>query len=225
MEVNMIIRDQVKELDKATLTNVAYLKLCQNKTHFGPVSQEIVDRQKAKRLEAAANKLRVTAGFKVQIKKDNPSQESRNIKDNVSFVLCSALQMAEPDLVKDAILALDCWDKSYVDGTSDYRRKYASFIEQRNRVYTSLGVNPNGNMRPDLTADNRKMYNEQMAPYAFDCYEYHLAVKLPGNKGFIRSKTYRSLTPMNKVSIIEVLNGGISKNNSKIELVAQAPSN
>lgn len=221
----MIIRDQVKELDKSVLTNIAYLKLCQNKTHFGPISQEIVDRQKAKRLEAAANKLRVTAGFKVQIKKDDPSKENRNNKDNVSWVLDSSLLTAESDLVKEAILALDSWDKSLVDGTKDYRSKYADFIEQRNRVYNSLGVNPNGNKRPDLTADNRRMYNEQMAPYAFDCYEYHLAVKLPGNKGFIRSKTYRSLKPLSTVSIVDMLNNGISKNNSKIELVAQAPSN
>lgn len=221
----MIIRDQVRELDKAALTNVAYLKLCQNKTHFGPVSQEIVDRQKAKRLEAAANKLRVTAGFKVQIKKDDPTTVSKDTKDNISWVLSSSLLVAESDLVKDAILALDYWDKLLVEGTNNYRSKYAEFIEQRNRVYASLGINPNGNLRPDLTADNRKMYNEQMAPYAFDCYEYHLAVKLPGNKGFIRSKTFRSLTPISYIQFVEKLNGGISKNNSKIELVAQAPSN
>jgi osmotically-inducible protein OsmY len=211
---------KLSTLDKKEVENTTYLKLVQNKTHFGPVSEAKVARAKAKALSAAANKVRVAADFTIQINKDQDSN-SENRSNARSYVF-EDIGDTPIDVTKSAVYLMQAWDHQYGDeGTPDYVNKLAKALEARAAAYNKLGINPNSSSKPNLTSDQRVIYNSIVGPTGFDYYEYHLAFKIEGQKKFVRSKTYRSLRPLDIKSMLSSLGKDMRKLQEEITLTAR----
>jgi hypothetical protein len=205
-------------LNKDEVVNSTYVKICINKTHMGPVNEGKVAHAKASMLSAAANKVRVTAGFTIKVNTDNDKDSSRTNSQNRSYRILGLGDDSPMATAEYAVLLMQAWDSIFRDeGTPDYVKKLAETLEARAMAYNKLGINPASGDKPNLTADQRVVYNSIVGPTGFDYYEYHLAFKLAGQKKFVRSKTYRSLEPlefklvMGKISSkVETLKGMIT---------------
>lgn len=205
------------KLEKDKVENTTYVKLCKNKTHMGPVSEEKVALAKASTLSAAANKVRVAAGFTVKVNTDD-KPEGKAVSQNQSLLFTDLGDNSPLEASKYAVLLMQAWENTYKsEGTPDYVRKLTRALEARAEAYRKLGINPTPDEKPNLTSDQRVVYNSIVGPTGFDYYEYHIAYKIEGQKKFIRSKTYRSLQPLdiklmlNKLaSEVETLKGKIT---------------
>lgn len=197
--MKILVKDEVRDL--------TYVKLCVNGAHMGPISQRKVDRANALRLSAAANKIKVMADFSIKVNKTNLSEDKQVIDHNKSYVLFDSTEISVEQVIDAALYYMQAWDMTYKeDGTPKYLEKLRAMLNARSSAYSQLGLNPAATVRPDLTVQQRSVYNSIVGPYGFDYYEYHLAFKLQGEKKFIRSKTYRSLSPGNSESIAATLN-------------------
>lgn len=209
---------KVTRLNKDEVVNSTYVKICINKTHMGPVSEGKVAHAKASMLSAAANKVRVTAGFTIKVNTDDDKDSIKTNSQNKSYRLIGLGDDSPMATAQYAVLLMQAWDNVFRDdGTPDYVKRLAAALEARAKAYNKLGINPVSGDKPNLTADQRVVYNSIVGPTGFDYYEYHLAFKLAGQKKFVRSKTYRSLKPldfklvMNKISSeVETLKGKIT---------------
>lgn len=195
---------RTSELKKEQVVDKTYLKLCMNKTHFGPISQVKANRTKAA-LSAAANKVRVLADFTVQV-----VSPKSNEGDKQNYNRSCLLEFSEADpneAIAAMIYIMEAWNQLYSDdGTPEYKEKLTEALSARSLAYSSLGINPNSATKPNLSAEQRTVYNSIVGPKGFDYYEYHLAFKLEGEKKFQRSVTYRSLKPLNTRSMLLALN-------------------
>lgn len=208
--------------DKGMVENATYVKLAINKTHMGPVSEEKVARARASMLCAAANKVRVTAGFTVKVNTDDTKSGTKTNTQNQSFLIQGLGDDSPIDTVQNAILLMQAWDNTFKDeGTPDYVEKLAKALEARATAYTRLGINPVSGEKPNLTSDQRVVYNSIVGPTGFDYYEYHLAFKLAGQKKFVRSKTYRSLRPVNMATVLNKLSSEVETLKGKITIASR----
>jgi len=182
-------------LIKKDVENSTYLKLCQNRTHLGPVEEEKLAKLKAKRLSAAANKVKLAANFAITVLKDKPQVTTQDT-GNVSWRIAD-IGTTDSEVAKSALYVVQAWENQYSSGTEEYQMRYAKFAETRIAVYNHLGIKlEDGNRAPKLTKEQRDFYNTRVSPFSFDYFEYHVAFKLQGSKKFIRSKTFRSVKPM-----------------------------
>lgn len=195
-----LIKFKKNEVDDTT-----FIKLVENKTHNGPVSEEKIARAKAAQLSAAANKVRVMANFTVKVSKDTDKDELKS--SNARSLLFMDIGNTPIEVAESAVFIMQAWDKLYGEqGTPDYVRKLSAALAARAEAYNKLGINPNSENKPNLTSDQRVVYNSVVGPTGFDYYEYHLAFKVEGQKKFARSKTYRSLKPLDIKSMLTKLN-------------------
>lgn len=205
--------------NKEAVKGKTFTKLVMNKTHIGPVSERVAKARSAKALSAAANKIRMAANFKVEFSKEpqGVNQNSANYSSWLFFEQADQLVGA-----KTGLLLMQAWDKVYTeDGTSGYLTKYNEFIAARGRAYAKLGINPSSGDRPNLTSDQRRVYDECVRPYAFDYYEYHIAFKLNDTERFVRSKTYRSLEPLDLNTLSQKLMTKYREINSLVNIVTK----
>lgn len=208
---------RLTKYDKRAVGDTTHMKLVENKTHFGPVSEEKVARAKAAQLSAAANKVRVMADFTVKISKD-PAEE-RESRSNARSLLFTEIGSTPLDVAKTAVFIMQAWDNKYGDeGTPDYMKKLSAALAARAEAYRNLGINPHSGDKPNLSSDQRMVYNSIVGPTGFDYYEYHLAFKVEGQKKFARSKTYRSLRPLDINTMLKSLNSEAFKLSQNIVL-------
>lgn len=213
---------KLTKLEKDKLENSTYLKLAINKAHMGPVSEEKVARARASALSAAANKVRVTAGFTVKVNTDDNKSEQKTNFNNKSFVFSALGDDSPMSTAEHAVLLMQAWDNIFKDeGTPEYVEKLAKALEARANAYRKLGINPTSGDKPNLTADQRVVYNSVVGPTGFDYYEYHLAFKLAGQKKFVRSKTYRSLRPLELKSLLAKLSKEVDSLKGKITITSR----
>lgn len=213
---------KLTKLEKDKLENSTYLKLAMNKAHMGPVSEEKVARARASALSAAANKVRVTAGFTVKVNTDDNKSEQKTNFNNKSFVFSALGDDSPMSTAEHAVLLMQAWDNIFKDeGTPEYVEKLAKALEARANAYRKLGINPTSGDKPNLTADQRVVYNSVVGPTGFDYYEYHLAFKLAGQKKFVRSKTYRSLRPLELKSLLAKLSKEVDSLKGKITITSR----
>lgn len=213
---------RLTELVKEEVENATYLKLVRNKAHMGPVSEEKIALAKASALSAAANKVRVTAGFTVKVNTDDQKSESKTNSPNQSWRITELGDDTPGITAKYAVLLMQAWDNVYTgDGTQRYVEKLAQALQARANAYTQLGINPTAGSKPNLTSDQRLVYNSVVGPTGFDYYEYHLAFKIDGQKKFIRSRTYRSIKPLDLDQIIRKLTNEMTLLNSKITITSR----
>lgn len=188
----------MKQLMKDEVENKTYLKVCQNKARMGPVDVSTVADRNKSQLSAAANKIRVMADFSVKVNTENKKEVPEN-SQNISWLVFSDAEVDTQLAIKQAICLMQAWEETFAGspGTKDYMKKLGSMLNARAGAYKKIGVkyDPHGE-RPNLTAEQRAVYNSIVGEYAFDYYEYHLAFKFAGEKRFIRSKTIRSLRPL-----------------------------
>lgn len=186
---------KLTKYDKKAVGDTTHMKLVENKTHFGPVSEDKVAKAKAAQLSAAANKVRLMADFTVKISKD-PTEETES-RSNARSLLFTEIGSSPLEIAESAVYIMQAWDIKYGDeGTPDYTKKLSAALAARAEAYRTLGINPSSGVKPNLSADQRLVYNSIVGPTGFDYYEYHLAFKIDGQKKFARSKTYRSLRPL-----------------------------
>jgi acetyl-CoA acetyltransferase len=186
---------KLTKYDKKAVGDTTHMKLVENKTHFGPVSEDKVAKAKAAQLSAAANKVRLMADFTVKISKD-PTEETES-RSNARSLLFIEIGSSPLEIAESAVYIMQAWDIKYGDeGTPDYTKKLSAALAARAEAYRTLGINPSSGTKPNLSADQRLVYNSIVGPTGFDYYEYHLAFKIDGQKKFARSKTYRSLRPL-----------------------------
>lgn len=213
------------QLDKEMVKDQSYVKLARNKTHNGPVSEEKVARAKATALSAAANKVRVLADFTVKVKTDSETKENKK-PDNKSWVFADndGHLLDQSDVAEQALLLMQAWDQEYGNqgGSDTFIKKLTEANKARTLAYKTLGINPGSAKKPDLTSDQRLIYNQIVGPTGFDYFEYHLAFKLEGQKKFIRSKTYRTIRPMDMNNILTKLSSSVRKLNQKILISAKS---
>jgi hypothetical protein len=215
----------LSKFDKEQVKDLTYLKLCQNKSHMGPVSEEKVAQARASMLSAAANKVRVTAGFTIKITSD-PKEETKTNSQNQSFMITGLGDDSPKVTTTYAVYFMQAWDNIFKsEGTPDYVNKLTEALEARARAYKTLGINPTSGEKPNLSADQRVVYNSIVGPTGFDYYEYHIAFKLAGQKKFVRSKTYRSLKPLNKSQILDKLKSEVERLKTKITVASKQVTN
>lgn len=208
-------------LEKDKVVDSTYIKLAKNKAHMGPVSEEKIAQARASALSAAANKVRVTAGFTVKVETDDKSKVKTN-SQNQSFLFIDLGDDSPRSTAEYAVLLMQAWDNTFRDeGTPDYVQKLAKALEARATAYRKLGINPASGDKPNLTADQRVVYNSIVGPTGFDYYEYHLAFKLAGQKKFIRSKTFRSLRPLDIQQMLTKLNSEVVSLKGKITITSR----
>jgi hypothetical protein len=177
------------------------LKLLQNKTHIGPVSEGVVAKAS---LTKAAGKIMFDNNLKITVA--NTGDEVGKVSDPTKKPVVKKIKLPAGNEPQTATLMMLAWDKLYgTVGTASYQNKYQEFAQMQKTTYEKLGLNlgPNST-KPELTEQQRRMYNEMMRPYAFSYYEYRLSYKQPGVKA-VRSLTYRSLKPGNMDSMLTKL--------------------
>ena len=213
---------KLTKLIKDNVVDTTYVKLAMNKAHMGPVSEEKVARARASALSAAANKVRVTAGFTVKVNTDDTKSSTKPNSQNQSFVFSELGDDSPKSTAEHAVLLMQAWDNTFKDeGTPDYVEKLAKALEARANAYSKLGINPTSGDKPNLTADQRVVYNSIVGPTGFDYYEYHLAFKLAGQKKFVRSKTYRSLRPLDLKLMLNKLSSEVKSLKGKITITSR----
>lgn len=213
---------RLTKLEKDKVAEATYVKLAKNKAHMGPVSEEKIALARASALSAAANKVRVTAGFTVKVNTDDQKSETKTNSHNQSYVFSELGDDSPQQTAENAVLLMQAWDNTFKDeGTPDYVEKLAKALQARANAYTKLGINPTSVDKPNLTADQRVVYNSIVGPTGFDYYEYHLAFKLAGQKKFIRSKTYRSLRPLDLQKILSKLGTEVNSLKGKITITSR----
>lgn len=199
---------------KEVVEDTTYLKFVANKAHMGPISEEKAMRNKAKSLTAAANNIRILADFSVKISNDN---DQKGGNDQCHSYLIQGVGLTSDAVTKSAFLLMQAWDKVFPgEGTQGYMDKMGALIEARHQVYANLGIkikltDDKREIRPDLSVDQRKIYNASVGPLAFDYYEYHIAFKLETRKKFVRSKSFRSLQPLDISSKIRELDREVNR--------------
>jgi hypothetical protein len=207
------------KLVKSEVENSTYIKLAMNKTHMGPVSEDKIAQKKAIALSAAANKVRVTAGFSVKVNTDDKLSLEEASHNNQSFVFKELGDDSPTVTTEYALLLMQAWDNIFKsDGTPEYVNKLTKALEARSTAYMKLGINPTSGDKPNLTSDQRVVYNSIVGPTGFDYYEYHLAFKLAGQKKFVRSKTVKSLRPFNIDQTLKMLSSEVERLKSKITI-------
>lgn len=212
---------KLTQLEKGKVVDSTYVKLAKNKAHLGPVSEEKIAQARASALSAAANKVRVTAGFAVKVETDDKSKVKAN-SQNQSFLFIDLGDDSPRSTAEYAVLLMQAWDNTFRDeGTPEYVKKLAIALEARAVAYRKLGINPASGDKPNLTADQRVVYNSIVGPTGFDYYEYHLAFKLAGQKKFIRSKTFRSLRPLDIQQMLTKLNSEVISLKGKITITSR----
>lgn len=212
---------RLTKLEKDKVVDSTYVKLARNKAHMGPVSEEKIAQARASALSAAANKVRVTAGFTVKVATDDKTEVKTN-SQNQSFLFTELGDDSPKATAEYAVLLMQAWDNTFKDeGTPDYVIKLAKALEARAIAYSKLGINPASGDKPNLTADQRVVYNSIVGPTGFDYYEYHLAFKLAGQKKFVRSKTYRSLRPLDLKQMLTKLSSEVLSLKGKITITSR----
>lgn len=195
---------KLTKLDKEVVKDTTYIKLVENRTHFGPVSEEKIARARAAALSAAANKVRLMSNFTVKVERLDDGKE--NDRTQARSLLFLEVGNTPAEVAESAVYLMQAWDNKYGEqGTPDYVKKLTNALQARAKAYTELGINPNSQDKPNLTSDQRVVYNSIVGPTGFDYYEYHLAFKLEGQTKFARSKTYRSLRPLDISSMLNNL--------------------
>lgn len=213
---------RLTKLEKDKVVDSTYVKLAMNKAHMGPVSEEKVAQARASALSAAANKVRVTAGFTVKVNTDDTQSSTKTNSQNQSLVFSELGDDSPRATAEYAVLLMQAWDNIFKDeGTPDYVEKLAKALETRAIAYNKLGINPVSGDKPNLTADQRVVYNSIVGPTGFDYYEYHLAFKLAGQKKFVRSKTYRSLRPLDIKLMLNKLSSEVKLLKGKITITSR----
>lgn len=210
---------------KEQVSNLTYIKLAVNKTHMGPVSASKVAKDKASKLSAAANKVKLAAGFKVSILKDQ-TESAKAGSYNQSWVFRGLGDDSPMQTSTAAVFLMQAWDNIFGDeGTPEYVEKLARATEARATAYSKLGINPASGKKPILSADQRVLYNSIVGTTSFDYYEYHIAFKLAGQLKFVRSKTYRSIRPLDINQMINKLNSEVQKLSEKMYISTVANVN
>ena len=191
----------------------ATLKLLQNKTHIGPVS--VGGAAKAS-LSKAAGKIRFDNNLKVTVK--DTDEDATKVSDPSKEPQVKKINLGHSGAGL-ALLYMMAWDKLFGKvGSTAYQSKYQEFAQMQNQVYAKLGINLNPNSpKPELTEQQRRMYNEQMRPYAFSYYEYRLSFKQPGVRA-VRSLTYRSLKPMDLDLQVAKLSNMVKELSAKLDV-------
>lgn len=172
------------------------LKLVSSRNHLGPKKEGL----KAKTdLSSATGKLLFNNNLKVVIKdkgKDKPDNDSNSGSSDKSYTF--GLKVGQE--AQQAGYLMLAWDYIFKIGTDAYLEKFEALQRARASAYQELGISNPGSDRPELTSQQREVYNAKVRPYAFTYFEYKLSFKQPGKKA-VRSKTYRSLKPMDADSI------------------------
>lgn len=212
MDVNTTISTRTVGQPEAKPT----LKLLQNKTHIGPVS--VGGAAKAS-LSKAAGKIMFDSNLKITIKETG--EDVNKNSDPSKKPLVKKIDLGQNG-AKDATYYMLAWDKLFGEvGSSGYQRKYQEFAQKQIQVYGELGINLNPNSpKPELTEQQRRMYNAKMRPYAFSYYEYRLSFKQPGMKA-VRSLTYRTLKPQDADSLISKLADQVRILSAKLDIKAR----
>lgn len=192
------------------------LKLLQNKTHIGPVS--VGGAAKAS-LSKAAGKIMFDSNLKVTVKETG--EDANKTSDLSRKPLVKSINLGQNG-AEDATYYMLAWDKLFGEvGSTGYQRKYQEFAQMQNQVYAKLGINLSPNSpKPELTEQQRRMYNAEMRNYAFSYYEYRLSFKQPGAKA-VRSLTFRTLKPQDVDSLIAKLADQVRVLSAKLDIKAR----
>lgn len=198
MEKNPTIQGGAVETSseaQATKTETTTLKLISNKCHLGPRQEGL----KAKtNLSTATGKVLFNNDMKIVVTgaKDKGTKPTSTVES-------TTVEMSVGGEVKQAAFYMLAWDQLYSVGTDAYKEKFTALNKARTDAYAALGISSSlDSKRPELTAQQRAIYNEKVLPFSFTYFEYRLSFKQPGKKA-VRSKTFRSLSRMDADSMLE----------------------
>lgn len=189
------------------------LKLLQNKTHIGPVSE---GKAVKANLSKAAGKIMFDSNLKVTIK---TTGEDVLQKDPLKVPQVKEIKLSSSNFATEGFLYMMAWDKIYQGiGTKAYQEKYQAFVVRQAQVYEEIGIHLNPNSpKPQLTEQQRRMYNDKMRSFAFSYYEYRLSFKQPHKKA-VKSLTFRTLKPQDFDRMISNLTEHTRRIHEKVEI-------
>lgn len=202
-----------KEQQAATPT----LKLLQNKTHIGPVS---IGGATLASLTKAAGKIAFDSNLKITIKESG--DEVGKVTDPTKKPVVVKIDLTKGREQSEAILYILAWDRLFHEvGSPGYQKKYQEFAQAQASVYAEIGLNVGPtDAKPELTEQQRRMYNDRMRKYAFSYYEYRLSFKQPGVKA-VRSLTYRTVKPLDLSSVVTRLDTTAKGLDNKLTIKAR----
>lgn len=200
------------------------LKIISTRTHIGPGRSRD---KKSLDFSKAANKIKINNDLKITVKDGDSSTSSNDDSEKKSsntqvLTLTNGSKSMNP---KVAFLFMEAWDIVFKGepGTPDYVKRSNTLNTARRKAYESLGINPDSENRPELTEEQRLVYNETVKPCSFDYYEVRLSFKQTGHKA-VRSKTYRFLVAPSLTDIERRLRKVCSKINSDWSIIS-VPTN
>lgn len=173
-------------------TQTATIKLIRNKTHIGPISH---GKGIKADLSKATQKIMFNNNLKVTVKTEDDS-EKVNVTSSNKPVVLEIEPLPGLTIVDSASYIYSAWDQICKGvGTNSYISRYQQFHQKQLKVYSELGINLNPNSpKPELTEQQRQIYDQRMSKFAFSYYEYRLSFKQPNCKA-VRSLTFRTLKP------------------------------
>lgn len=207
---------------KATGASAPTLKLLRNKTHIGP---ETVALAAKATLTKAAGKVMFNENLKVVI--TDTGEDAVRSDPNMAPTVMDIFSVYPSDnYSRDAMYYMLAWDRVCKGaGSPGYIKSYELFHAKQSEAYTrlgvpaTLGVDPKTKkkIKPELTEQQRAIYNEIMRSVAFSYYEYRLSFKRDGVKA-VRSLTYRTIKPLNEDSLVEKLNEQVKILKAKLDI-------
>lgn len=198
------------------------LKLLCNKTHIGPVSEGKVAKTE---LSKATGKVMFNNQLQVVVKQERTetdTKQSPKQKIDIPLLLDPGMEATK------YFLAWDRYHKSEI-GTPNYQEKYKAFLVQQKATYESLGISiatdsKGRSIKPELTEQQRSIYNKEMRPFSFSYYETRLSYKSPGVKA-VRTLTFRTLNPPDLEKIAATLRVTVKGLDEKITVKRKSSVN
>jgi hypothetical protein len=189
---SVTVPEKSRKKKTRVLPDYPTLKVVQNKTHMGPVPDWRKNR--SGRLSKAANKIRLNCDLKVVVSSESSEDDHIQPKKVNPSLSREFTRSGNPEVDPvSAAYFMQVWDSVYPGaGDQEYVNKSTELIKAQREAYEELGINPDSKKKPELTEEQRSIYNALVLPKAFDYYEIHLSYKMPQKK-VVRSRTYRSL--------------------------------
>lgn len=200
---------KIKQIDNKALTpEWAYTKISLNHARKGPVSTAKASLTRSKKVSTAAQKVAITGDYKASF----ILEKVENIRPvepfNMSWMMTGSNK--EENLNTQyftALCLMQAWSDKYdsSEGTPDYMEKLIAYKEAQTRAYNALGLNASNKDKPNLSKEEKAVYDSIVGPYAFDYYEIHISFKAPGNTRMVQSRHYRTLRRPNIQGIVDTI--------------------
>lgn len=179
------------------------LKLVSSQRAMGPQSQKDRDNN---RKSAAVRKIAFNNNLKVEFTSDEAKAsqaKAKSINNSTNIESNSAEHAIEIFLAWDTVFP-STMDEEYKSKLNEYKRAQSD-------MYAIMGITiPHNGSKPYLSIEQREMYNEEMRKHSFKYFTTSISYK-DGKHHAVRTKTYKSLQPVDRAQLLQKLEAAVKK--------------